>query len=436
MNMGEQSGHKADDTNEIQLLRIENERLIKIIEEKSALLKEFEDQRGINGKSVDIIELKIAREMLSIERNMLRSLIDNLPDRIYAKDTSSRFIICNDALVKRMGKESAVEIIGKSDLELMDKDRALAYMADEQEIISTGIPLFNKEETLVFKSGEVRYSLSTKVPLRNANGEIVGIVGIGRDITDRKRAEVELETKNDILQKIIGEKDKFFSIIAHDLKSPFNFFLGFTEIISDEIDSMSPQRIREITSNMRRSAINLYSLLENLLEWSKMQRGVIEFNPVKLKLLESVQNCVELISGPAAKKEISIEYVIPEDMEVTADCHMLDATIRNMVSNSIKFTKHKGVITISASKSDDGIAYISVKDSGIGMDDYMVKSLFRLDVDTRRKGTDDEPSTGLGLLLCKEFVEKHGGEIKVESEIGVGSTFSFSIDNNKLLSFA
>jgi len=397
------------------------------------LYTENEEPKGIRGTGVDITELKDAREMLSIERNMLRSLIDNLPDRIYAKDTSSRFIICNDALIRRMGKETADEVIGKSDLELLDRERAMAYRADESEIIKTGVPQINKEETVIYKSGEVRYSLSTKVPLRNSNGEIIGIVGIGRDITDRKRAEMELATKNELLQKIIAEKDKFFSIIAHDLKSPFNYFLGFTEIISEEIDSMSPERIREITFNMRKSAINLYSLLENLLEWSKMQRGKVDFKPEKLKLSDRVRSCVELISGPAFKKEISIDFKIPEDLEIMADKHMLDATVRNLVSNSIKFTKHKGVIIISATKSEYGIVNISVKDNGIGMDDFIVKNLFRLDIDTRRKGTDDEPSTGLGLLLCKEFVEKHGGEIRVESEFGVGSTLSFSIDSNKLL---
>lgn len=409
-----------------------NDRIVPILLH-AALYTENNEPKGIRGTGVDITELKDAREMLSLERNLLRSLIDNIPDRIYAKDTSSRFIICNDALVKRMGKENASEVIGKSDLELLEIEKAKDYVADEQAIMRTGIPLVNKEETVVFKSGEVRYSLSTKVPLRNANGEIVGIVGIGRDITARKRAEMEVETKNELLQKIIAEKDKFFSIIAHDLKSPFNYFLGFTELISDEIDSMSPQKIREITSNMRKSAINLYSLLENLLEWSKMQRGVLEFSPEKIVLAERIINCVDIISGPAAKKEITINYRIPDDIEVIADKHMLDAIIRNLVSNSIKFTKRRGVITISGSESDEGIVKISVYDTGIGMDAKMVKNLFKPDVDTRRKGTDDEPSTGLGLLLCKEFVEKHGGEIWIDSEEGLGSTFTFSIDNNKLL---
>jgi signal transduction histidine kinase len=183
---------------------------------------------------------------------------------------------------------------------------------------------------------------------------------------------------------------------------------------------------------MRKSAINLYSLLENLLEWSKMQRGVIEFSPERIVLADRIIYCVDMISGPAAKKAITLYYNIPDYIEVIADKHMLDAIIRNLVSNSIKFTNRNGIITVSASESDEGIVKISVHDTGIGMDAVMVKDLFKLDVDTRRKGTDDEPSTGLGLLLCKEFVEKHGGEIWVESAEGVSSTFTFSIDNNKL----
>lgn len=382
--------------------------------------------RGIRGTGVNITELREAQEMLSIERNLLKSLIDNLPDRIYAKDASSRFTICNEALVKRMGRESVDEIIGKSDMELLDSERALIYMADEQKIIKTGVPLINKEETVLFKDGQLRYSLSTKIPLRNSRGEIVGIVGIGRDITDRKLLEIEAANKNEQLQKIIADRDKFFSIIAHDLKSPFNYFLGFTELISDQIDSMSKEKIKEITSNMRKSALNFYSLLENLLEWSKMQRGLIDFKPQEFNLLVKTRECVDLISGPANKKDITISLDITDNLFVTADNHMFDAIIRNLVSNAIKFSNHGGNIVISA--ADIGLLVeISVSDNGIGMDDDIVGNLFIRNDKTRRKGTDDEPSTGLGLLLCKEFIEKHGGTIRVTSEAGKGSTFAFSL---------
>lgn len=376
----------------------------------------------------DLTELREAKEMLSLERNLLRSLIDNLPDRIYAKDASCRFIICNEALVKRMGKDSADEIIGKSDKELMDKESALISLADEQNIIKTGIPQINKEERVLFKNGQLRYSLSTKIPLRNSNNEIVGIVGIGRDITKRKLLEIEAANKNEQLQKIIADRDRFFSIIAHDLKSPFNYFLGFTELISDQIDSMSKDKIKEIAINMRRSAVNNYSLLENLLEWSKMQRGLFDFKPQEFYLLDRTRECVGMIIGPANKKGIAINVDVPNNLVVIADNHMFDAIIRNLVSNAIKFSNRGGNIVISAYADNDSMVEIRVSDNGIGMDDEIVGNLFIRNDKTRRKGTDDEPSTGLGLLLCKEFIEKHGGKIWVNSQSGKGSTFAFSIN--------
>lgn len=392
----------------------------------AVLFFENDEPQGIRGTGVDVSELRQAQEMLSIERNLLRSLIDNLPDRIYAKDSLSRFIICNEALVKRMGRESADEIIGKSDMQLLDRESAVSYLNDEQNIIKTGIPMLNKEEEVLFKNGQLRYSLSTKLPLRNSHGEIIGIVGIGKDITDRKLLEIEAANKNEQLQKIITDRDKFFSIIAHDLKSPFNYFLGFTELISDQIDTMPHEKIREITTNMRKSAVNLYTLLENLLEWAKMQRGQIEFNPREFGLYDKIRESVNLISGPAIKKDIIISLEISENMVVTADNHMFDAIIRNLVSNAIKFSNHEGKIVISGALSGS-IVEISVSDNGIGMDEKLVSNLFSGNDKTRRKGTDDEPSTGLGLLLCKEFVEKHGGKIRVDSQEGKGSTFTFTL---------
>jgi signal transduction histidine kinase len=178
---------------------------------------------------------------------------------------------------------------------------------------------------------------------------------------------------------------------------------------------------------MKKSAVNLYSLLENLLEWSKMQRGLMDFKPERFNLYHRITGCVELIIGPAKTKNISVNYDIPENYEIMADKHMFDTIIRNLVSNAIKFTRRKGEIHISADIGKDGLTEIRIRDTGIGMNKELLDSLFILDQKTSRKGTDNEPSTGLGLLLCKEFIEKHDGKIWVESEVGKGSTFSFSV---------
>jgi PAS domain S-box-containing protein len=382
---------------------------------------------GIRGTGVDISNLRKAEELLSTERNLLRTLINNIPDLIYAKDTQSRFLICNDALVKRMGKENEDQVIGKSDLDLLPFNEASIFFDKEQAIFQSGNPIINSEQSVKTLSGDLKWSLVTKVPFRNRHGEIIGIVGIGRDITVRKLAENEVKCKNEQLQKSIAEKDKFFSIIAHDLRSPFNSFLGFTQMISDEQSSLSKSEIQLIANRMRKSATNLYTLLENLLEWSQMQRGQMDFKPEIFILHQRVKNCVELILGSANAKNIVIHFDIPEKYEIVADKHMFDTVIRNLVSNAIKFTLAGGRIIISATLAENGKVEIRVTDSGIGMNPELLSKLFRLDQQTRRNGTDGEPSTGLGLLLCKEFIEKHNGEIWVESIEKQGSTFYFSL---------
>jgi PAS domain S-box-containing protein len=366
-------------------------------------------------------------EALASERNLLRNMIDNIPDRIYAKDLNSRFIICNNALVKRMGMSDVEDIIGKSDFDLVPQDLAAQYFANEQEIIKSGIPLINHEESMGIVEGKSRWNLATKVPLRNTAGNIIGIIGIGRDITDRKLAEEEINFKNELLQTINAEKDKFFSILAHDLKGPLSAFLGATQILSEEIQNMSLEEIKEISVSMKESASNIYGLLENLLEWSRLKRGMMEYNPVKLSLKERAIASTQVLNESARKKGIIIINSLSDNLEIVADSHMLETIIRNLVSNAIKFTPAGGEIKIASDFSADHSVVVKVSDSGIGIPVTMIHKLFHLNENTKRKGTEGEPSTGLGLLLCKEFIDKHGGKIWVESVVGKGSTFNFSI---------
>ena len=251
-------------------------------------------------------------------------------------------------------------------------------------------------------------------------------------IINRKRAEDEIKLKNEELSKINSEKDKFFSIIAHDLRSPFSGFLGLTHIMAEELPSLSMSQIQELAIDMKNSATNLYSLLENLLKWARMQRGLIPFTPEVVHLLPMVDECITIALEPAKNKGIDITYDIPENTEIFADSYMLQTVIRNLVSNAMKFTPKGGKINVSAKTTDDNKSVeIFIHDTGIGMNQSMVRNLFRLDVQTSRPGTEGESSSGLGLLLCKEFVEKNGGKIWVESEEGKGSTFHFTIPGMK-----
>ena len=255
-----------------------------------------------------------------------------------------------------------------------------------------------------------------------------------RDITDRKLAEVEVQLKNEELISFNAEKDKFFSIIAHDLRGPFSGFLGLTQIMAEDLPNLTMAQVQDFAVSMSKSATNLYQLLENLLEWSQIQKGSIPFNPAAIQLRSIVDEVLALGLETAKSKEIEISCDIPEGISVFADSHILQTVIRNLTSNAVKFTHKGGKVILSAKATNDKSIEISIKDSGIGLSQKMIENLFRLDVQTGRKGTEGEPSTGLGLLLCKEFVEKHGGTIWVESEVGKGSVFYFIIpDGNDRL---
>jgi signal transduction histidine kinase len=248
-----------------------------------------------------------------------------------------------------------------------------------------------------------------------------------RDITERKESEKTLQLKNEELSKLNAEKDKFFSIIAHDLRSPFNAFLGLTRMMEEELSALTMDEIQKIAENMGKSANMLFHLLENLLEWARMQQGLRSYNPKPFKLLSMVYKSIDLVFDSAEKKKINLGFNIPDDLIVIADEQMLESLMRNLVFNAIKFTPHGGHITIAASVKPDNSVEISIRDTGIGMNQKMIDDLFRLDAHTHRNGTDGELSTGLGLIICRDFVEKHGGKLWVESEEGKGSTFYFTL---------
>ena len=262
-------------------------------------------------------------------------------------------------------------------------------------------------------------------------GHLTLLYSLVHDITERMRAENEIKRNHKKLLELNAEKDKFFSIIAHDLIGPFNGFLGLTKLMAEEVPDLNQDEIQKIARNMRDTATNLFGLLENLLEWARLQRGITNFNPESFLLMPMISAIIPPAMDMANKKGIEIRYEIPGDLEIFADEYMLSSTIRNLASNAVKFTPRSGTITIAAKQISGKYVEISIKDTGIGMKQEMVDNLFKLDVNTSRKGTENESSTGLGLIICKDFIEKHGGRLWVESEEGKGSTFYFTMGNEK-----
>ena len=234
-----------------------------------------------------------------------------------------------------------------------------------------------------------------------------------------------LRDVSDELREVNATKDKFFSIIAHDLKNPFNALLGASRELNDNINELDKEEVKEISFIIVRNAQNAYSLLGNLLEWSRSQLGGIEFDPQRLGLKEIVAESIKNVEGEAGTKKIKLFNKV-EDISVYADKNLLKTILRNLLSNAVKYTHNGGIVGVSA-RQIGRYTEVLVTDTGVGMSPEAIEKIFRIDTKYSTLGTENETGTGLGLILCKEFVEKHGGKIWVESEIGKGATFMFTL---------
>jgi PAS domain S-box-containing protein len=325
------------------------------------------------------------------------------------------------------GAASEAEIIGKTDFDFYPKELAEGFFADDQSVIRTGQPVLNREEYLLDEHGEKQWLLTSKLPLKDKEGNIIGIVGIGHNITDRKHAEEEIKKQNEELSKTNAEKDKFFSIIAHDLKSPFQGLLGLTEMMTMGDEDFTKEELLQYGKDMFNTASTVYKLLENLLEWAQMQKGSVSFTPKEFQISVCIGQNIEVLKQRAVQKGITFMNEVPVNEIVYADEKMVDTILRNLLSNAVKFTRRDGKVIVKSKINAGEVLEVSVSDTGIGMSEINVKRLFKIEEKVGSKGTDGEESTGLGLLLCKEFVEKNGGEIWVESNEGKGSTFYFTL---------
>ncbi len=381
------------------------------------------------GFTIDVTERKKAEEAILKSKQQYDNLVAQIPVGVYILRTKPDYSFALEYASPVMAKilDLSVEhLLGDNEtiFKAIHPDDLEGFAQLNQEGIKLERP-FNWKGRAVVK-GAVRWLHLSSLPQCQKNGDILWH-GLIVDITDQIDDEEKIKNQNEKLQELNATKDKFFSIIAHDLRSPFNSFLGLTQIMAEELPSLTMAQIQEIAVNMSKSATNLYRLLENLLHWSSMQQGVIPFNPETAQLLPVVDESITMSIEAAKVKGIEINCKIPDDIVVFADTNLLQTVIRNLVSNAVKFTPKGGKVSLSARVVTDSIIEISIQDSGIGMSQKMLGDLFKLDVKTTRKGTNGEPSTGLGLLLCKEFIEKHGGQIWAESEVGKGSIFHFTL---------
>ena len=378
----------------------------------------------------DITERKKAEEALreSEEKQRIaslyaRSLIEASLDPLVTIDAHGKITDVNTATENATGL-TRNELIGTdfSDYFTEQAKAKIVYQKvfEQGKVVDYPITIRHSSNKLI----DVLYNASV---YHNEDGKILGVLASARDITERKRIEEEIKLKNDQLNLLNAEKDKFFSIIAHDLRSPFQTLLGFSPSKPEELLTYPLEKVQRLAINMRTSANKLFNLIENLLEWSQMQRGLISFNPKSINISDKIGDIVALIRDTSDKKMIDISISIADDLTVLADKQMFESVVRNLVFNAVKFTHNEGKITISAHVTTNSSVEISITDTGIGMNKNIIDNLFRLDANIGRKGTEGEPSTGLGLIICKDFIEKHGGRFWVESEVGKGSTFRFTL---------
>lgn len=355
------------------------------------------------------------------EKNYKR-IFDNVQDVFYLTNTAG-YIIEISPSIKQHSGYTPEELIGRpaSDFYYYENDRleTIKLLRAEGSVIDFEVRLKNKNSQLKYASVNARL-------VHDGHGETT-VEGSLRDVTTRKFQENALKALIAELQESNEQKNKLLSIIGHDLRNPISGSLQLLELTLEDYQSVSEEEIYTYLKKMKQELGNANALLEDLLTWAKAQFNAFTFNPVWTPDLSSLMlHCIDKVLPMATNKGVMINVDVENTLGITADIGMLEAIIRNLVSNAIKFTVHGDSILLLAFRVDSGVQF-SVIDSGKGIPEDVVEQLFNRNVNYTTYGTSGEKGTGLGLRICQEFVGKHGGTIWVESTVGEGSTFAFTI---------
>lgn len=384
----------------------------------------------------DISELKKFENILRESEKKFRTFFEKSPIGIEIYDSNGVQTDVNRAALEIFGIKDKNESLGFNIFEGTSLDE------DLKNRLQSGIPVeyqatFNFTKVIELNQyhssrkgvADLKYSIT---PLKSKNNTtIVGYLLLVQDISEQVQNEKVLKENEARLLELNATKDKFFSIISHDLRSPFNGILGFSDILVTKAEQNEYQGMTEYARIIHNSSLKAMELLTNLLEWSRAQTGRIEFSPEYIEFVSVVNEVTDLVSDSALQKSIAIEKRLPHSLPFVADRYMISAVMRNLLTNAIKFTNPGGKVTVSAELSGTDVL-VSVADNGIGISQSDLKDMFRIDKNISKAGTLNEHGTGLGLMLCKEFIDKHDGKIWAESEIGKGSRFSFSIAKKNL----
>lgn len=367
----------------------------------------------------DISERKRTEKLLIESEANARAIMEATEDVLILMNKEGIIIDCNEVHAQRLGT-TRKELLGKNVFDRLPTHIAEIRRKNISETISSGKPVYGED----FRGGY--YNEFTIYPIFVQNKITDRVAIFSRDITARKQVEETLKENGIRLLELNATKDKFFSIISHDLKNPFNSILGLSNLLAEQIHEKNYEGIEEYAEIIQKSSIRVFDLLVNLLEWSRLQTGRIEYSPEYVEMVALINEVTELFDDSVRQKSITIFKELPRNMLIFADKAMISTILRNLISNAIKFTHPQGQIMISAESKKDKVI-IAISDNGVGIKNENIEKLFRIAENQTTLGTKNERGTGLGLILCKEFIEKHGGKIWVESEAGKGSKFYFTI---------
>lgn len=409
---------------------------VKILFQQTNVVKGYEDSlANVLISFIDITQRKKAEQELKIINNKISKSEEDLKkaqsiahmgswkwniktgEVTWSDEMYNIFGIDKTSLTGRLG-DAIAKAIHPDDLHMLLPENANNFA--KQKTIEYRIILPNR--SIRFIAAEVGDCIY------NDEGNIQFLTGVSKDISEHKRFELELEEKNASLEESNATKDKFFKIIAHDMKNPFISLIGASELIYENAHKYDAKRIEKLGRLLNESAKSGYDMLLNLLEWARSQAGSMVFQPEKLNLRSLINNNLSNLKDYAMSKDISLVYDIDEKLYVNADKNMLNTILRNLINNALKFTPKGGEVIVGTIKKADSMV-IFIKDTGVGIAKADFDKLFRADIKFSSQGTEHEGGTGLGLLLSKEFIEKHGGKIWLESEEGKGSTFFFTIND-------
>jgi two-component system, sensor histidine kinase and response regulator len=376
----------------------------------------------------DITERKRAEHELAHERRLFQALMDNIPDTIYFQDTQCRFMRINKAQADMLGIADPQEAVGKTDFDFFPPEFAQACYEAEQKLLESGQPMIDVEQKLTRPTGHVQWLSSTEVPIRDVEGKIMGYVGISRDITDRKLAEIELANATRAAESANRVKSEFLANMSHEIRTPINGVIGMTELVLDT--ELSPEQ-REYLETIRSSAETLLTVINDILDFSKIEAGKLGLDSIPFALRDGVEETTRTIAFRAHQKGLELTCDIRPEVpeQILGDPTRLRQILVNLASNAIKFTEQGEValqVEVESQSGDSVMLHFSVRDTGMGIPvekhGLIFEAFSQADTSTSRRFG----GTGLGLTICSRLVSLMNGRMWLESAVGQGSTFHFT----------